>query len=235
MRVAPGTLAVLAVFIALGAITAPTAAAPVGVPVRFPAAGELVRTVVVRSAPAPSARVVRVLRRFRADSQFRIVLALRSRRGADGAWWYRLSLPGRPNGGRGWVRADLVEARPVRNRIVVRLGARTLEVRRVADGSLLLRGRVAIGRGAAPTPLGHDFYVQSAFVPSDPFYGVYALETSAYSRVTDWPTDVVGIHGTNRPELLGRAVSHGCVRVSNAVARRLARLAPLGTPIDVVR
>ena len=48
-------------------------------------------------------------------------------------------------------------------------------------------------------------------------------------------TTVVGIHGTNLPWLLGQAVSHGCVRVSNAVATRLRRLAPLGTPIDIVR
>jgi len=176
-----------------------------------------------------------VLQRFRPDAQFQIVLAVGSRRGPDGERWYRLSLPGRPNGGRGWVRAQVVDVQPVRNRIVVRLGARTLEVRRVADGRVLLRGPVAIGRPGAPTPLGRDFYVQSAFIPQDPFYGVFALETSAYSRVTDWPSDVVGIHGTDQPQLLGQAVSHGCVRVSNDVARRLARLAPLGTPIDVVR
>jgi len=212
----------------------PTAAARSELPTRFPVAGELVRTVAVRSAPASSARVVRVLRRFRTDAQFQIVLAVGSRRGRDGAWWYRLSLPGRPNGARGWVRADDVEARPVRNRLVVRVAARTIEVRRIADGRLLLRGVVAVGRTGAPTPVGRDFYVQSAFVPSDPFYGAYALETSAYSRVTDWPTDVVGIHGTNQPQLLGQAVSHGCVRVANAVARRLARLAPLGTPLDIL-
>jgi len=174
-----------------------------------------------------------VLHRFRADAQFQIVLAVGSRTGPDGVRWYRLSLPGRPNGARGWVRADAVDVQPVRNRIVVRLHARTIEVRRVADGRLLLRGPVAIGKPDARTPLGRNFYVQSAFVPTDPFYGVYALETSAYSRVTDWPTDVVGIHGTNSPQLLGGAVSHGCVRVSNDVARRLERLAPLGTPIDI--
>jgi hypothetical protein len=201
---------------------------------RVPAAGELLRTVAVRSAPRRSAPVVRVLRRFRADAQFQIVLAVGSRQGRDDAWWYRLSLPGRPNGARGWVRADDVDVRPVRNRIVVRLGARTLEVRRIAGGKVLLRGRVAIGRRGAETPLGRDFYVESAFVPQDPFYGVFALETSAYARVSDWPTDVVGIHGTDQPQLLGQAVSHGCIRVSNDVARRLERLAMLGTPIDIV-
>ena len=203
--------------------------------VRLPAAGELVTTTNVRAEPRPAAPIVRLLRRFRADDQFQIVLAVARRRGADGGWWYRLSLPGPPNGGEGWVPADAVEVRPVVNRIVVRLGERRLEVRRVRDGTLLLRSVVAVGAAGSETPRGRSFYVQSAFVPTDPFYGAFALETSAYARVTDWPSDVVGIHGTSLPWLLGQAVSHGCVRVPNAVATRLRRLAPLGTPIDIVR
>ena len=112
---------------------------------------------------------------------------------------------------------------------------RRIEVRRIRDGALLLEGTVAVGRAGAETPRGRAFYVQSAFVPTDPFYGPFALETSAYSRLTDWPDHgIVGIHGTNRPELLGQAVSHGCIRVANDVARRLRRLAPLGTPIDIL-
>jgi len=220
---------------ACGLAAVPATRAASELPSRFPAAGELVRPVAARSAPDPSAPVVRRLRRFRPDLQFEIVLALGSSRGADGTWWYRLSLPGRPNGARGWVQADAVEVRPVRSRIVIRLAARSIEVRRVVDGRLLLRGVVAVGRPGAETPLGRNFYVESAFGPRDPFYGAFALETSAFSRLTDWPDDgVVGIHGTDRPELLGQAISHGCVRVDNRVARRLARLAPLGTPIDVL-
>ena len=206
------------------------------VPGTFPAAGEPLRALVVRARPAPSAPVVRRLPRFRVDHQFQIVLALSKRRGVDGAWWYRLSLPGRPNGARGWVRADAVEVRPVKNRIVVRLAARRIEVRRVADRRVLLHAPVAIGQVGAETPLGRDFYVQSVFVPIDPFYGTLALETSAFSRLTDWPDNgIVGIHGTNQPALIGQAVSHGCIRVRNNVARRLRWLAPLGTPIDIVR
>ena len=98
----------------------------------------------------------------------------------------------------------------------------------------MLRSTAAVGAAGSETPRGRAFYVQSAFVPTDPFYGSFALETSAFARVTDWPTSVVGIHGTSLPWLLGQAVSHGCVRVSNATATRLRRLAPLGTPIDIV-
>jgi L,D-transpeptidase catalytic domain len=214
---------------------APAADAGTTPPARFPAAGELVESVAVRAEPAAAAPVVRTLRRFRADHQFQIVLALSARRGRDRAWWYRISLPGHPNGARGWIRAGAVELRPVVNRIVVRLAARRLEVRRIRDGRVLLRSVAAVGAFGSETPRGRDFYVQSAFVPTDPFFGTFALETTAFARVTDWPTDVVGIHGTNLPELLGQAVSHGCVRVSNDVASRLRRLAPLGTPIDIVR
>ena len=219
----------------LACVAAPAADAAANLPARFPAAGELHRTVVVRAAPSPSARVIRTMRRFRPDGQFQLVLALSSRRGSDGAWWYRLSLPGHPNGARGWIRADAAEVRPVTNRVVVHLGARRLEVRRIRDGRLLLGSIAAVGAPGSRTPLGRSFYVESGFVPTDPFYGTFALETSAYTRVTDWPGNgVVGIHGTNTPELLGEAVSHGCVRVENAVATRLRRLAPPGTPIDVL-
>ena len=73
-------------------------------------------------------------------------------------------------------------------------------------------------------------------MPLEPFYGSYALETSAYASLSDWPGGgIVGIHGTNQPQLLGQAVSHGCVRVANSAALRLRRLAPPGTPIDIVR
>ena len=201
----------------------------------FPAAGELVRSTVARTAPRPDAPIATRMPRYRPDAQFAIVLALAARRGADGEWWYRVSLPGRPNGRRGWIPADAAALHPVTNRIVVHRAARQLEVRRVRDAKVLLRTMVAVGRPGAETPLGRDFYVASAFVPTDPFYGSFALETSAYARVTDWPTHVVGIHGTNQPELLGQAVSHGCIRVANGVARRLRRLAPLGTPIDILR
>jgi lipoprotein-anchoring transpeptidase ErfK/SrfK len=85
------------------------------------------------------------------------------------------------------------------------------------------------------TPIGRDFYVQERYVPEDRFYGPFVLQTTAYSVLRDWPGGgLVGIHGTDEPGLLGDAVSHGCVRVSNAVAVSLERLAPLGTPVDLL-
>jgi hypothetical protein len=203
---------------------------------RLPAAGELAgSTAAVRAAPSPHAQLLRVMHQFQPDGQFQEVLAVASRLGRDGRRWYELSLPGRPNGQRGWVRGDLVDLQPVANRIVVHVGARRIEVRRVSDDRLLLEGTVAVGRPGAETPLGRDFFVQARYFPTDPFYGPFVLVTSAYSKLSEWPGGgLAGIHGTDEPNLLGQAVSHGCVRVSNSVAVALERLAPLGTPVDLL-
>ena len=204
-------------------------------PARFPAAGDLGHsTVVVRAAPREHARVIRVLHEFRKDFRLQIVLAVGQVRRRH-ASWIELSLPGRPNGGRGWVPEASVQLHRAQRRIVVLRGARRLLVRRIADGKVLLRAPVAVGAPGAETPLGRDFYVAARFVPRNAFFGSYALETSAYSRLSDWPGGgIVGIHGTDRPGLIGQAVSHGCIRMLNRDVDRLRTLAPLGTPIDIL-
>ena len=200
------------------------------------AAGDLVTdSVVVRAAPNERARRVTVLHEFRKDFRPQIVLAVREARGPGGGRWVELSLPGRPNGGRGWVPKAAVELHRVLRRIVVHRGARELEVKRILDGKVLLRAPIAIGKPGSETPLGRNYYVQARFVPKDPFFGRFALETSAYSRLSEWPGGgVVGIHGSDSPQLIGQAVSHGCIRMLNRDVVRLNRLAPLGTPIDVL-
>jgi lipoprotein-anchoring transpeptidase ErfK/SrfK len=207
-------------------------AAQAGVPASFRAAGELAASVVVRARPSASAPRIGLLTEFRPDFRRRIVLALGARRELNRVW-YRVSLPRRPNGRTGWVRARSVVVRPTRSEIVVRRGRRTLEVH--VGGQLRLHTRVVVGAPGMETPLGL-FYVTDGFRPTNSFLGSYALETSAYSRLSDWPGGgIVGIHGTSQPWLLGRAVSHGCIRVSNAVALRPKALAPLGTPIRILR
>ena len=43
-----------------------------------------------------------------------------------------------------------------------------------------------------------------------------------------------GIHGTPHPEQIGKTFSHGCFRLANWNAERLAQLVTLGTPVEVV-
>jgi lipoprotein-anchoring transpeptidase ErfK/SrfK len=115
---------------------------------------------------------------------------------------------------------------------VIDRSARTLELRKA--GKLQLRTTVAVGASGMETPLGL-FYVVAKFRPSAPILGAFAFETSAYSKLSDWPGGgIVGIHGTNTPSLLGQAVSHGCVRVANEAILRLKELVAPGTPIRIV-
>jgi lipoprotein-anchoring transpeptidase ErfK/SrfK len=198
---------------------------------KFPAAGQLnVDSVAVRRQPAPNAPVIKVMHYFRPDYRVQEILAVARRAGADGEPWYRISVPMRPNGTYGWIPASSVTLSPTRSRIVVTVHARTIDV--YWNGRHVVHAAVAVGAPGMETPLGH-YYVAARFVPyHDPFLGVFAVETSAYSRLTEWPGGgVVGIHGTDEPQLLGQAVSHGCVRVANTTAAALRRYAPLGTPI----
>jgi lipoprotein-anchoring transpeptidase ErfK/SrfK len=205
--------------------------APARVESVFPAAGQLtVNSVPVRKTPSPRAPVIRVMHDFRPDYRPQEMFAVSRTVGTDGKYWYRVSIPMRPNGTYGWIPSRTVSLAPTHSQIVVNLDSRTIDVYRF--GKHRWHGLVAIGAPGRETPLGH-YYVAARFVPyHDPFLGVFALETSAYSKLTEWPGGgVVGIHGTDLPQLLGKAVSHGCVRVSNTTARQLRRLAPLGTPI----
>jgi lipoprotein-anchoring transpeptidase ErfK/SrfK len=211
--------------------SAASRAGNVVVETKFPAAGQLtVNSVVVRRQPGTSARKIKVMNYFRPDFRVQEILAVSSVTAPNGAPWYRISVPMRPNGTYGYIPAADVSLTPTNAEIVVNRGKRTIDVYK--RGKHVLHGRVAVGAPGMETPLGH-YYVAATFVPyGDPFLGVFALETSAYSKLTEWPGGgVVGIHGTNMPWLLGQAVSHGCIRVANSTAAALKRLTPVGTPI----
>jgi lipoprotein-anchoring transpeptidase ErfK/SrfK len=231
-RGASTVLAVLAAAVITAAVAVPIGSSgTVRIESVFPAAGELtVHSVAVRKKPNPSAPVVKVLHDFRPDFRPQEILAVRKTLGSNGQVWYRISVPMRPNGTYGWIPAATVSLSPTISQIVVNVGRRTIDIYR--RGKHAWHGKVAVGAPGRETPLGH-YYVAARFVPyHDPFLGVFAVETSAYSKLTEWPGGgVVGIHGTNLPQLLGKAVSHGCVRVSNRTAAALKRFAPLGTPI----
>lgn len=150
--------------------------------------------------------------------------------------WYRVRLPIRPNGATGWVRARSVAVAAVDTEIVIHRGARRLELLRA--GRVVLRSRISTGAPDMPTPLGR-FYVKERLIPADPNgpWGPAALGTSAYSDVLkSWVEGgPIGIHGTDDPSAIGRAVSHGCIRLPNDAMRRLYALTPAGTPIVIRR
>lgn len=199
----------------------------------YPKAGVLVWTkVAARTAPSRKAPLVKVLEQFRPDYRPTAVLAVGEARDKKGIRWVKISMPMRPNGKFGWVKAVALQLHPVHKRMVIDRSARTLTL--MKDGKRLFTTRVAVGKPGAETPLGR-FYLAAAFKATAPVLGEYAFETSAYSNLSEWPGGgIIAIHGTPNPELLGQAVSHGCIRISNPAALRLKRAAPVGTPVSIV-
>jgi lipoprotein-anchoring transpeptidase ErfK/SrfK len=151
-----------------------------------------------------------------------------------GASWYRVKLPMRPNGIVGYVRPGDVLVRAVRTRIVVDLSARELTFYRA--GRRILRTPVAVGSPSTPTPIGR-FYVNQRLLPTNPYgpFGPAALGVSAFSNVlTGWAQGgPIGIHGTNEPWSIGRAVSNGCIRVPNATLQKIFDATLGGSPVVI--
>jgi lipoprotein-anchoring transpeptidase ErfK/SrfK len=152
------------------------------------------------------------------------------------ASWYRVKLPMRPNGVTGYVRPADVLVEKVTTRIVVDISARTLAFYR--GGKLVLTTKVGVGAPSTPTPTGR-FYVNQRIVPTKaggPF-GPAALGVSAFSNVlTGWTQGgPIGIHGTNQPWSIGRAVSNGCIRVPNATVKKIFDATLGGSPVIIHR
>jgi hypothetical protein len=153
----------------------------------------------------------------------------------DGGVWVRVRLPALPGNTTGWLpRAVLGGYHFLRTHLVIDRARYTITLLR--EGRAVFRAPIGIGREQWPTPKG-EFYVRERLTKLEsPFYGPVAFGTSARSRVlTDWPDGgQIGIHGTNRPELIPGEISHGCVRMRNADILRLSRLLPVGTPLTIV-
>ena len=193
------------------------------------------RGAAVRKHPWESAPPFTALRRRTEDGLPEVYVAIRSHVDSEGRVWVKVRLPMRPNGQRGWVlRSALGRLHVVTTRLTVWRGSMRAVLRR--DGRVIWRSPVGVGAPASPTPRG-NVYVRELLRVPDPRgpYGPFAFGTSAYSVLSDWPGGgVVGIHGTNAPQLIPGRPSHGCIRIPNRKIRRLARLMPLGTPVQIL-
>lgn len=189
----------------------------------------------VHARPKKSSKVISHLRFQTEDGPLEVYLVLESRLDRNGRLWVRIRLPMRPNGRTGWVVRDgLGDLRIVRT--TLRVNRRTLRATLYRDGRRIWSSRIGVGERGTPTPAGR-FWIRERLrnLGGSGVYGPWAFGTAAYSVLSDWPGGgVIGIHGTNRPELLPGRVSHGCIRVPNDKIRRLAKLMPIGTPVQIL-
>ena len=125
-----------------------------------------------------------------------------------------------------------------------RKGLRPLKLKRGAS--------VPVGNGAVVTVSGNDVVTRYADGREEPFevreggeirvgkslivppFGTNQrkyIGTLGSNRL--YLGDGYGIHGTDEPQSIGRAASHGCVRVRNEDAELLFRIVPVGTPVFI--
>jgi hypothetical protein len=84
---------------------------------------------------------------------------------------------------------------------------------------------VAVGKPSTPTPPGNWKIVFKSVNPGGPF-GVRWMRLSI-------PWGSYGIHGTNNPSSIGKAVSHGCIRMYNEDVIVVYSQTPIGTPVNI--
>ena len=240
-------LACLAALCGVAAASGHAASGPAGTPSASPPGSQRLsdermvtrwalpqRRATVFSRPTGRARKITHLRMLTEDGFPELYLVLSRWVDPRGAAWFRIRLPMRPNGQKGWVPEDALGALNVVH-TMIDIDKRRLRLTLFDHGRPVFGARVGIGKPATPTPAGH-FWIREKFrVHCVPLYGTRAIGTSAYApSLSEWPGGgVVGLHGTNQPQLIPGRPSHGCIRLKNRDIARLYRLAPRGTPVHI--
>jgi lipoprotein-anchoring transpeptidase ErfK/SrfK len=129
---------------------------------------------------------------------------------------------------------DRVENAPERRRIVVSIPDRKLVL---FEGERVLRVYdVAVGKPSTPTPQGKFAIINR--VPNPAWYGPSVTiapgrNNPLGSRWMGLSAKGYGIHGTNVPSSIGKAASHGCVRMRRQDLEELFEMVTVGTTVEL--
>jgi lipoprotein-anchoring transpeptidase ErfK/SrfK len=167
------------------------------------------------------------------------VLLVLDTRNYKGTTWLRVALPDRPNGSSGWIREDFVRLSTSSWRVTINRETHLVTV--YSNGRKQRSFTSVLGAAATPTPRGlYAIYEKLAQPDPKGFLGPWALHLTAFSDVLfnyGGGPGRVAIHGRGGESLadpLGSSSSHGCIRVDNANVAWMARVVPLGTPVQIV-
>lgn len=121
------------------------------------------------------------------------------------------------------------------NRVVlVSLVDRQLAV--IQDGIVMATFRVAVGAAVSPSPTG-EFKVVSRVQNPTYYHPGIVIPTGKSNPIgTRWlglSQKGYGIHGTNAPRSIGRAASHGCIRLRNRDMEKLFTMVRVGDTVRI--
>ncbi len=111
---------------------------------------------------------------------------------------------------------------PKQAEILIDLSRCTLTLR--AGGNRLKVYPVAVGNSKTPSPVGRFRIIHKAR-----WGGGFGTRWMGL----DVPWGTYGIHGTNKPGLIGQRVSHGCIRMHNRDVEAVFELVEAGTPVTI--
>ena len=116
--------------------------------------------------------------------------------------------------------------RSLRARYSITINVKEKHLYLIRDGKIFKSYPVAIGKASSPTPKGTFRIENVAANPGGPF-GVRWLGLDA-------PYGDYGIHGTNNPSSIGKAISNGCIRMQNRDILDLIKYVWIGTVVKIV-
>jgi lipoprotein-anchoring transpeptidase ErfK/SrfK len=128
---------------------------------------------------------------------------------------------------------DFTSTRPVRH-LVVSIPNRKLAV--VEDGKIIRVFPVAVGASVSPSPDGEFKIVNRIANPTYYHPGVVIPAGTGNPIGTRWlglNRKGYGIHGTNEPKSIGKAASHGCIRLRNRDMEQLFRMVSVGDTVQI--
>jgi len=118
--------------------------------------------------------------------------------------------------------------------VVVSIPDRKLAV--IADGNVIAKFSIAVGAAASPSPTGEfritnrvtnpTYYRPGTVIPA-------GKDNPVGTRWLGLSQKGYGIHGTNVPRSIGRAASHGCIRLRNRDMERLFSMLRIGDVVQI--
>lgn len=126
------------------------------------------------------------------------------------------------------------ESAPTR-RLIVNIPARKIAL--VVDGRVMKVYPVAVGKPGTPSPAGTFHIASHVANPSYWHEGKVVGPGPGNPVGTRWMSlgfKGYGLHGTNHPESIGHAASHGCIRMRNHDVEELFGLVRVGDEVDLV-
>jgi len=126
------------------------------------------------------------------------------------------------------------ESAPTR-RLIVNIPAHKLAL--VEDGKVVKVYPVAVGKKSTPSPSGLFRIASHVLNPTYTHEGKVVRPGPANPVGTRWMSlgyKGYGLHGTNHPESIGHAASHGCIRMRNHDVEELFELVRVGDEVDLI-